>query len=531
MRFSHKNAAMRLCAAAGCILSRPVMSAVPAFPGADGAGAMVSGGRGGIIYHVTRLDTSISDIGIGTLHYGVTDSNFTVNGVVQPRTIVFDVGGTIWLGRLTGDVEGWDTTNSLSVGSNVTIAGQTAPGGITIAGGQIKMNGTGGTTPNSNSIIRDVTLALVMASAKANSTSGYYDNYTYDAMDVNSNNVMVDHVSALFATDETISANELANHATIQYTSMSQGQNYPQADAQGGGDYVGHAMGSLWGLGSNAKTTFSHDLYADQERDCQPANGEQRSCPKMVMASPIPGYTDFRNNVIYNWLGNAGYGSAGEPGNINFVNNYYKVGPGGDSASGNPTDFGIKTAAGGTSVFSGSSSTQVYQNGGNVRHNLDGTTTTLANSNFGSSVIQSTANAVPYNGVTDSAAAAYTQVLNYVGSDWQSRSAIDTRIISQVTNGTGKITALDDNNNGYNSAGTYVTGSSDTEWNKLLALRSTTNGGTGATGSTYTRAANYDTDGDGMPDVWETAMGLNPAVADNNGSITNDGYTNVAETT
>src|SRR5262245_21988683 len=49
---------------------------VPAFPGADGAGANTSGGRGGIVYHVTVLDTKFSDTGPGTLHYGLNDANF-----------------------------------------------------------------------------------------------------------------------------------------------------------------------------------------------------------------------------------------------------------------------------------------------------------------------------------------------------------------------------------------------------------------------------------------------------------------------
>jgi hypothetical protein len=44
-----------------------------------------------------------------------------------------------------------------------------------------------------------------------------------------------------------------------------------------------------------------------------------------------------------------------------------------------------------------------------------------------------------------------------------------------------------------------------------------------------TRAANWDTDGDGMPDVWESTHGLNPAVADNNGDYDGDGYTNLEE--
>ena len=103
-------------------------------------------------------------------------------------------------------------------------------------GAQIKVNGTtvaGQTLPQANVIIRDVSMAVGYGVRKANGTSGYYDNYTYDNMDINSDHVVVDHVKALFATDESISANEMANHVTVQYSTIGQGQSYPQADAQG----------------------------------------------------------------------------------------------------------------------------------------------------------------------------------------------------------------------------------------------------------------------------------------------------------
>lgn len=41
--------------------------------------------------------------------------------------------------------------------------------------------------------------------------------------------------------------------------------------------------------------------------------------------------------------------------------------------------------------------------------------------------------------------------------------------------------------------------------------------------------AKKDSDGDGMPDEWEIAMGLNPDVADDNADLDNDGYTNIEE--
>lgn len=508
------------------VIPAPLFADLVAFPGADGAGAAVTGGRGGIVYHVTKLDESYSDSGPGTLRYGVTDANFKdADGSIMPRTIVFDVGGTIWLGRFNTQANGWDTQSSLTVGSNVTIAGQTAPGGIIIAGGQLKMNGTGGTTPNSNSILRNVSILPGYGIRSVNSTSGYHDSYTYDAIDVNSANVIIDHVSANFATDETISANELAKNVTVQYTSMSQGQNYPQADPEvkinGVGTYAGHALGSLWSPGSDAKTSLLHNLYAHMSGRAPTVQTESSK-----LTNNVPPQTDIRNNVIYNWFGTAGYGSAGEPSAANFVGNVYKVGPGGDNVP-RATTPSIVQAAGSTNPFGPSASTTIYSSG-NVRFNLDGSTTTLGTGSF-SAPAQTLASplAVPYLGITENAADAYARVLNYVGSNWNSRTAIDARIINEVRTGTGKITALDDSQNGYNSAGVYVTNGIDTEWGNMLNLRGGT-AGVGGKGA-FVRPANFDTDGDGMPDIWETAHALDPSTASNNGDYDNNGYTNLEE--
>jgi hypothetical protein len=532
MTFPRKSRLVIVSAAGTFICSgivAPVFGqSVPSFPGADGAGATATGGRGGSVYHVTVLDTKLGDLTPGTLQYGLKNAT-------GPTTIVFDVGGTIWLGLKTTDVEGWDTQNSLNIPANVTIAGQTAPGGITFMGSQIKFNGqtvSGQTLPFGNDIFRNVTMAVGYGMRKANGTSGYYDNYTYDNVDVNSSNVIIDHSAALYATDEAISSNEMANKVTVQYTAIAQGQSYPQADAQGNGNYDSHAFGDLWSMGSNAISTFSHNLYANE-------NGRIPAIQTVAskLTNNVPAYTDFRNNVVYNWFGYAGYGSGGEPGAGEFEGNYYKVGPGGDEASGNNTDFSIHNGAGGSTVFKNSSSTFVYQSA-NVLQN-GGSTTNLVNSNFGSAnTFQSGPyTQIPYNGITDTAANALTQVTNYVGPDWQSRDPIDQRLVYEAIHGTGKIAALDDPSNGFvddpgNPANdTYVagngTGTANNEWNTLLSLRNAANGGTGATGTKYTRETNFDTDGDGMPDAWEKAIGTNPAVADNNGNKMNNGYTNL----
>src|SRR5438552_9650549 len=221
--------------------------AIPAFPGADGAGAYVTGGRGGIVYHVTQLDTRFSDSAAGTLRYGLNNANFPAG----PRTIVFDVGGTVWMGRNTGDTEGWDTQDQMSLPANITLAGQTAPGGVNILGGPLKANGA-------NAIIRNLVIAPGYGTRNTGA-DGMPDSYVYDAMNIHASNVIVDHVSAYFSSDETISADEFANNVTVQYTNMSQGQNYPQLDMDVTPNvYTGHALGSLWQPGSNALSSVHH---------------------------------------------------------------------------------------------------------------------------------------------------------------------------------------------------------------------------------------------------------------------------------
>ena len=226
-----------------------------------------TGGRGGIVYHVTKLDRNSSHNEPGTLRYGLTDSNFTVGGQVQPRTIVFDVAGTFWLGRFGAERNhhnGWDTTSRLNLGSNVTIAGQTAPGPVYIMGGLVKAGGN-------NVVLRNVTIAPgygMRTFEKPDENppelpqpGDFPDSYVFDAIDITGTNMMIDHVSTFYATDETISANELANNVTIQYSNISQGQNYPQADAEASGvTYTGHALGSLLQGGSNSKFSVHHNL-------------------------------------------------------------------------------------------------------------------------------------------------------------------------------------------------------------------------------------------------------------------------------
>jgi MYXO-CTERM domain-containing protein len=507
---------------------------IPAFSGADGAGANVTGGRGGIVYHVTRLDgNEINANGgprgslPGSFAYGLNNANFPTN---TPRTIVFDVGGTLWLGQKANSdgsvpTQGWDTQDPISLPANVTIAGQTAPGGINILGGGLKVNGA-------NAIVRNVVIAPGYGKRSTNAVTGYNDQYVFDGMNISASGAIVDHVSSVFATDESISFDERANNVTVQYSNISQGQNYPQKDAEST-NYSGHALGSLIQPGTDAKVSVINNLYAHQKGRL-PRVGTETS--KLTNTS-VGAYNDFRNNVFYNWLGTGGGGASGQPSQNNFIGNYHRAGNGGDDAGSGTT---IGTAAGGTGIFNGSNSagTKVFHSGNIKDTNKNATaefTTALVNGDFGTSSFQATAyTQTPFNGVTLTAKGAYDNVLAYAGANWNSRNFVDARIFAETAAGTGKITAFDNEKAGYNSAGVYTTYataslSDDTEWNRLLALRpAILYGGTGGAGA-YARAANFDTDQDGMPDTWETLHNLNPAVANNNADFDTDGYTDLEE--
>lgn len=502
---------------------------LPVFPGADGAGEFASGGRGGIVYHVTKLDQNFNDTAAGTLRYGLNDGNFP-SGV--PRTIVFDVAGTFWLGRYGAERpdydNGWDAQSTYSIPKNVTLAGQSAPGPVIIMGGVTKSG-------NSNVVLRNLTFAPGYGMRGFNEpdkvpplvpTPGDFpDASIFDALEINGANVMLDHLTMLYGSSGTIWIRDQVDKFTMQYCTIALAQNYPQADPSNPSQYRGLAYGSDIQGGSSAKISFLNNLSAHLKGPTILNN-----------TSGLGSYRDFRNNVTYNWLTWAAYSAPGGVQNYNnFINNYYLAGPGGDTVLGT----NILTAAGQTSVFiaAGDGATRGFVSGNLKDTDMNGSLSNglSADGDYTSLNLQPAAYEANI-GVTLPAMAAVTNVLRYVGPRWWARpydfalgntndistndiaAYLDQRLIKETATGTGKVMAWADDPFNSDPAEGW-------EWRAMLALRADSN----TYSAPFSRPLNWDTDGDGMPDTWEIAHGLNPNVPNNNGDFDNDGYTDLEE--
>lgn len=434
--------------AAGCKAQKNAMMPPPpeaaiAFPGAEGFGKYTTGGRGGKIYIVSNLN----DDGKGSLREAAE-----ANG---KRIIVFAVSGTIHL------------NSKLSIKSNATLAGQTAPGdGICIADHPVSINGD-------NIIIRYMRFRM----GDRYQNKGMVDGSGHDdALGGNRHtNIIVDHCSISWSTDECFSIYG-GDSTTLQWNIISEPLNYSYHFEKGDKDWERHGYGGIWG---GSHLSAHHNLFAHCNSRNPRFNGTRLGATKE--------FADFRNNVIYNWGGNNVYG--GEAGEYNIVNNYYKYGP---STSKN-VKYRIVNPSSTDAVPFG----QWYVKGNYV----DEAPEISANNWLGVHMGNNGTDADKIKAIIDkpfpaitlperSAQQAYDDVMQYAGASFR-RDTLDKRIINNVKNRTG---SLIDVQGGYPHGTAYEL--TVNAWPALQQLPALT-----------------DTDQDGMPDEWEKKNGLNPADA------------------
>ena len=476
---------------------------VPAFPGAEGHGRYVTGGRGGRIVHVTNLNNS----GTGSLRAAVSGND--------KKIVVFDVSGIIALSA------------ELIIGDNTTIAGQTAPNpGITVRYFTMR--------PGNNNIIRFIRFRR---GEEKNVNDGA--DATWQR---NKNNIIFDHCSFSWSIDEIASFYDNRSF-TMQWCTLG------EALANPGHTKGEHSYGGIWG-GKGA--SFHHNFL------CHMQNRAPRFCgaryawegyDKTKYANPIQAeIVDFRNCVMYNWgNGNGCYGGTGG-GQINIVNNYYKAGPGTANKT-RVTQVSVANSSNADdSPYMGYAS-RYYINGNyvaaaKVPQNYDwqgviydsGLTTIdgercipdakhLYGDNVtyyqsgGKDFVRLKMDSPVEKGTvtTHSAEAAYEKVLSYCGASLY-RDNVDARYMEEAANGTT----------------TYIGSATKTGDGKTVVHRAGIIDYVKDQGEyvleTGSREAGFDSDNDGMADAWETANGLNPSDASDAKTYTLDSkgwYTNL----
>ncbi|WP_288359803.1 BACON domain-containing carbohydrate-binding protein [uncultured Bacteroides sp.] len=438
-------------------------ASILAFPGAEGGGRFTTGGRGGEIYHVTTLaDYNKNETPIeGSLRYGIEKSN-------QPRTIVFDVSGIIELKRGL----------YLNEYPNLSIIGQTAPGdGITLKNYNFTFN-----LSKDPAIGAGSSLNAVVRFLRCRPGDQFAD-YGEDAIGGRYfKDAIIDHVTAGWSVDETLTFYGVRNF-TAQWCIASESMNLSN-HAKGA-----HGYGAMFS-GDNA--SFHHILLAHHGSRCPRIS--DLSAPGTQESYDFTGYFDVRNNVYYNWSGRGQGSYGGKYASFNLTNCYYKPGP---ATGTNNRSYRI---------LSSDPTARAYINGNYVAGNSDATTdnwtkgvweqfdSSLGNVPDADKQAMKMADYQPYSKVTShTAAQAYDKVLEYAGASLR-RDLIDQRVVREVREGTYTHIGSKPEEDGKDKQPGIIDTVSDTEG--YISVKSLTPW--------------PDTDGDGIPDIWEEAYGLNP---------------------
>ena len=493
-----------LTSMAAALMSAAALAQAPAFPGAEGHGRYVTGGRGGRVVHVTNLN----DSGTGSFREAVKSGN---------RIIVFDVAGVIAL------------KSDLKIGDNITILGQTAPSpGITLRYYTVQ--------PGNNNIIR---FLRIRRGEEKDINDGA--DATWQR---NKTGIIFDHCSFSWSIDEVASFYD-NNNFTMQWCTVAESLTNP------GHSKGAHGYGGIWG---GKLASFHHNFIGHLMNRGPRFNGARYGWTGYTSNKNYSTYqwkntvqaenVDFRNCVMYNAQGTC-YGGPGG-GQINIVNNYYKAGPSQSLTS--KTLNGIKVSVS-TGKERGSQeritlvtlsnksnsdedhpelydmTSRYFINGNTTETTKDSVTKNQdwksisydkgipsqngeyyspdAKNFYGDNVahvtisgkscvkIKMDAPAPTGEVTTHSAAEAFSKVLTYSGASLY-RDEIDARYMEEAKTGTAK----------YKGSITKSPG--------IIDKVSDVNGYTEANFGKGSRPADFDTDNDGIPDAWETANGLNP---------------------
>ena len=429
-----------------------------AFPGAEGYGKYATGGRGGKVFIVANLN----DDGEGSFRKAAT-----ANG---PRIIVFAVSGTIHL------------NTSVSINANATIAGQTAPGdGICFADKSVQLGGD-------NIIVRYLRFRLgdkFQRQAGQVDGSGGEDAFGGGGK----KHIVIDHCTFSWSNDECFSVYN-GDSTTFQWNIISEPLNYSYHFETGDKDWERHGYGGIWG---GKHLTAHHNLFAHCNSRNPRFNGNRQGIQEFV---------DYINNVIYDWGGNTIY--AGEGGNYNIINNYFKYGP-----STNKSVWHRVVNPGRTEAIPFG---KWYVNGNYVDEAKDVSKNNWLGIVMGNGGTEEDKKNTVINDPhptdktnIETAEGAYQSVLKFAGASF-SRDTLDARIINDVVNRTGFIIDVQ---------GRYPAHSPfDMTLNAWPALKSL--------------PAAVDNDKDGLPDEWERKNGLNPADASDASKVSSHHfYTNI----
>ena len=490
---------------AAALISAAAFAQAPAFPGAEGHGRYVTGGRGGKVIHVTNLN----DKGVGSFRAAVSGSS--------KKMIVFDVAGVIPL------------ASDLTIGANTTILGQTAPSpGITLRYYTVQ--------PENNCIIRFIRMRRGQEKDINDGADATWQR--------KKTGIIFDHCSFSWSIDEVASFYD-NNNFTMQWCTIAESLTNP------GHSKGAHGYGGIWG---GKLASFHHNFIGHLMNRGPRFNGARYGWTGYTSNQDYATYqwkntvqaenVDFRNCVMYNAQGTC-YGGPGG-GQINIVNNYYKAGPSQSLKSTTQNGIKVDVSTGKergnqdritlVTVSTRSNSdekhpefyemTSRYFINGNTTETTKGIVTknkdwkgvsydkgTYTYNNeiysadkknfYGDAVEHKTINGVSCvkikmdepapTGVitTHTADEAFSKVLANAGASLF-RDEIDARYMEEAKTGTAK----------YKGSITLSPG--------IIDKVSDVNGYTEKTFKTGSRPKGFDSDNDGIPDDWETANGLNP---------------------